>query len=159
MMFIIITLTYLYNHLVLMELGLHSCLAPLDHPDALLCRQYLRPYLSSARAVILYTRAKFRPLLSNNNDDDTTSLYYSTVIIARELFVSTFVIVLISLIWWSVAARLRASQPDSVMHTGEGLHIHLRYNYSRYVPHSFRILVFAAVRRKMVTELSSFSLF
>lgn len=80
-----------------MELGLQSCLVSFVHPDAFLCRRYyLRPYLSSARAIILYTRVKF-PLLSNNDDDDTTSLHYSTVI-ARELFVSTFAIVLINLI-------------------------------------------------------------
>lgn len=45
-----------------MELGSHSCSAPLDHPDALLRRRYLRPYLSPASTVVLYTRVKFRPL-------------------------------------------------------------------------------------------------
>lgn len=46
-----------------MELGPHSCPAPLDHPDALLRRRYLGPYLSLARVRVLYSRGKFRPLL------------------------------------------------------------------------------------------------
>lgn len=53
MMFIIITLTsYLYNRLVLMGLGPRP--TPLDHPDALLRRRYLRPYLSPARSYPLH---------------------------------------------------------------------------------------------------------
>lgn len=82
MMFIIITLTYLYIRFVLMELELYFCPAPLDHPDALLRRRYLQLYLSPARMVVLYTRVKFRPLPSSNGDDDTTPLYYYAVVMA-----------------------------------------------------------------------------
>lgn len=65
-----------------MELGLYFCPAPLDHPDVLLRRRYLRLYLSPARMVVLYTRVKFRSLPSSNDDDDTTPLYYYAVVIA-----------------------------------------------------------------------------
>lgn len=65
-----------------MELGPYFYPTPLDHPDVLLRRRYLRLYLSPARMVVLYTRVKFRPLPSSNDDDDTTPLYYYAVVIA-----------------------------------------------------------------------------
>jgi len=85
-MFIIITLTYLYNRR--RANGIRTATlgpAPLDHPDALLRRRYLRAYLSLARVLVLYARAKFRPLPSNNGDNDTTPLYWPAGITARGL--------------------------------------------------------------------------
>lgn len=87
-----------------MELGpyyiLYFCTAPLDHPDVLLRRRYLRLYLSPARMVVLYTRVKFRPLPSSNGDDDTTPLYYYAVVVAWKDSLRFFplAVVLISLI-------------------------------------------------------------
>lgn len=85
-----------------MELGPYFCPAPLDHPDVLLRRRYLRLYLfPPARMVVPYTRVKFRPLPSSNDDDDTTPLYHYAVVIAWKKpssFSLLLALVLISLI-------------------------------------------------------------
>jgi len=60
-----------------MELRLHSCLVPLDHPDFLSYVANISDLIFSPRAVILYMRAKFCSLLSN-----------ATIMTTRYLFIT-----------------------------------------------------------------------